>query len=388
MPTNTVKSLVHIVDTTLRDGEQAPGVAFDIQEKIVIAQMLDKAGVTELEVGIPAMGTSVCQEIKRLVALSLRCLLISWCRAVKSDIERAAECGTEGVHISFPVSPILLQAMGKTPDWVLSRLWATVPRAMEKFRHVYVGAQDAFRADPEFLRAFVQAAAALGVHRLRIADTVGMARPSQVTQMAKKLMPLARSMQLEFHGHNDLGMATANTVAAMETGISAVSVTVNGIGERAGNAPLEQVVMAADTLNHRSVAVDPRALMGICRFVAKATNRPIPKDRPITGDAVFSHESGIHCAALLKNPDTYQPFSPEILGRRDVKLVVGRHSGSTMIRYIMKKAGITLDDEKAERLLCAVRAEAARKREFLSTEELFCLYEKSTHSHGSPDAAP
>jgi homocitrate synthase NifV len=149
---------------------------------------------------------------------------------------------------------------------------------------------------------------------------------------------------------------------------------VNGIGERAGNAPLEQVAVAAQTLDHRCITIDSQMLIKICQRVARITHRPIAPDRPITGKAVFSHESGIHCAAILKNPDTYQPFPPEILGRKSAQLVVGRHSGSTVIRHLMQNAGIVLDTEKTERLLAVVRAESLRKKAPISPGELTQLY--------------
>jgi homocitrate synthase NifV len=339
--------------------------------------MLDDAGVDELEVGIPAMGQSACDEICEMVAIRPGCLLTSWCRAVEADIELAAGCGTGGVHISFPVSPILLRTMGKTREWVLTRLAALIPTALRRFRMVSVGAQDAFRADPDFLDTFVRSTSQCGAHRVRIADTVGLARPSQVAGMVRDLACRAAPADLEFHGHNDLGMATANTIAAIEAGIGAVSVTVNGIGERAGNAPLEQVVVAVNTFDGRSSAVDPRKLMPLCRFVSRASNRPIAVDCPITGEAVFSHESGIHCAAVLNDPDAYQPFSPEILGRTGAQLVVGRHSGSAVLNHLMEKAGVTMDEQKTEQLLASVRIEALRTRALLSPGELARLYRQT-----------
>ncbi|WP_319405227.1 hypothetical protein [uncultured Desulfosarcina sp.] len=375
MKSKIPKMPVRIIDTTLRDGEQSPGVSFRIREKITIVRLLDSAGVDELEVGIPAMGPPACDDIRELVALEPDCLLTSWCRAIETDIDLAARCGTSGVHISFPVSSILLKAMDKTQGWVLSRIAALIPPALQRFQMVSVGAQDAFRADPKFLDAFVREASACGSHRIRIADTVGLARPSQVAEMIRHLTWLAGSTALEFHGHNDLGMATANTVTAIEAGIPAVSVTVNGIGERAGNAPLEQVAVAARTIDDRTIAIDLRKLVKICRFVFRISKRPIPADRPITGKAVFDHESGIHCAAVLRDPNTYQPFPPEILGRKGAQLVVGRHSGSTVIKHVMEKTGVTLDAEKTEKLLVAVRTEAMRKRTFLSARELVQLYQ-------------
>jgi len=239
---------------------------------------------------------------------------------------------------------------------------------------VSVGAQDAFRAPTGFLREFVRRASRCGAHRIRLADSVGLARPSQVADTVRDLTGMAGQTALEFHGHNDLGMATANTVTAIEAGIPAVSVTVNGIGERAGNAPLEQVVMAARTLEDRTIGVSSKKLVRICRFVSRITHRPIAVDRPITGEAVFSHESGIHCAAILKDPNTYQPFSPEILGRKPAQLVIGRHSGSTVLKHVMEMAGVTLDDEKTAQLLSVMRIHSLKNRSVISNDELVHLY--------------
>jgi homocitrate synthase NifV len=366
---------IRIIDTTLRDGEQAPGVALTLKEKLTLVGQLDAAGVNELEVGIPAMGPAVCREIREMVALGPHCRLTSWCRAVAADVDLAAACGTDGVHISFPVSPVLLRAMDKSAEWVLTRLRAMVALALKHFHLVSVGAQDAFRAEPDFLVKFVRMATECGAQRIRIADTVGLARPSQVDRMVRQLTGLMGSAALEFHGHNDLGMATANTVAAIEAGAPAVSVTVNGIGERAGNAPLEQVALAIKHIDGQHSTVDSRRLVNLCRMVSQITNRPIPVDQPITGETVFSHESGIHCAAMLRDPDSYQPFSPAVIGRNDARLVVGRHSGANVIKHVMKKAGVILDAPMADALLSAVRTHSLQKKAALSTGELVRLYQ-------------
>lgn len=371
----TPKKAIRIIDTTLRDGEQAPGVAFTLKEKLTLVGMLDGAGIDELEVGIPAMGPEACHEIRAMVALGPHCLLTSWCRAMASDIDMAAQCGTDGVHISFPVSPTLLETMGKSEAWVLERLDELITSALGRFHLVSVGAQDAFRAKPAFLQEFVRKAAVCGAHRVRLADTVGLARPSQVNRMVRELSEVMDPARIEFHAHNDLGMATANTVAAVEAGVQSVSVTVNGVGERAGNAPLEQVAMAVQALGDRTTTVDTKQLMQICRFVSRLTKRPIPVDRPITGAAVFSHESGIHCAAMLKDPGSYQPFSAELVGRDDSQLVVGRHSGSSIIKHVMKRAGVVLDAQKTDKLLSAVRAHSLKKKAALSPCELVQLYQ-------------
>lgn len=371
---NSDQKRVWIIDTTLRDGEQAPGVVFDRETKLTIARRLAGAGVDELEVGTPAMGKAVRAEIRALVNQPSDCLLTCWCRAMACDLSWAASCGTGGVHISFPLSPIHQQAMNKSEAWVLDRLETLVPQALENFRLVSVGAQDAFRARRDGLREFVARAAGCGVHRVRLADTVGLARPAQVAALLADLAPYAGSAVLEFHGHNDLGMATANTLAAIEAGATAVSVTVNGVGERAGNAALEQVAVAVHTLGLGGSGIDVGKLVELCRYVSGATRRPIPVDQPIAGKAVFCHESGIHGAGLLKDPQTYQPFHPEILGREKETLVVGRHSGLKTLQHVLSQAGVNLDPERAAEFLSAVRARALQTGALISPGELIKMY--------------
>jgi homocitrate synthase NifV len=377
MQADSTKRPVILVDTTLRDGEQAPGVVFSLREKITIVRLLDSAGVDELEVGIPAMGHATCEEIRELVAIEPDCLLTSWCRALEKDIDLAAACGTGGVHISFPVSPILLRTMGKTQAWVLSQLTGLVPQALSRFQLVSVGAQDAFRSDPEFLDTFVRSASACGVHRVRIADTVGLATPSQVSEMVRNLAGRAKQTRFEFHGHNDLGMATANSITAVEAGAGAVSATVNGLGERAGNAPLEEVAAALNRLSGMRCAADFRKLQALCRYVAKAANRPIPIAKPITGAVVFSHESGIHCAGLLRDTVTYQPFAPEAVGRRRCDFVIGAHSGTKVISHVLSSRGISLATADAANLRTLILETAREKKRSLTSIEVVDLYHRS-----------
>ena len=331
------KRKITIVDTTLRDGEQAPGVSFDLGEKIEIARMLADLGVDELEAGIPAMGEAEREEIRSLVALDLPCRIVPWCRALESDIRLAAECGVEGVHIGFPVSKILLDSMSKDRDWVLESLDRLVSYASRYFDFVSVGAKDAFRCDFDFLSWFYILASQCGADRIRIADTVGTATPSRVKRMVEGLLSLGCDLPVEFHGHNDLGMATANAFTAAEAGAQAISTTVNGLGERAGNAALEEIAMALHLDDNLECSIRPAGLTKLCRAVAAASGRNIPASKPVTGEDIFKHESGIHCAALIKDPLSFQPYLPEIAGREESRFVLGKHSGRNVIRHLIRE---------------------------------------------------
>ncbi len=340
---------VWVIDSTLRDGEQSPGVAFSRTIKEAIAVMLADAGVDELEVGTPAMGDVEQEDIRGISRLNLNCRLTCWCRARREDIEAAAGCHTEGVHISFPVSRIHLNAMKKDEDWVLSRLKELLPAAADAFGFVSVGALDATRAELPFLTMFAETAARCGAHRLRIADTVGVATPASAAAVITALRRSAGDMALEFHAHNDLGMATANAVSAAQAGIDAVSVTVNGLGERAGNAALEEVAAALSVTGVRDCRIRLSHLMELCRFVAEASGRPISPDKAVTGSLVFTHESGIHCDGMFKDARTYEPFSGSLLGRSS-EFVMGKHSGKAMLRQVLNDMGF--QDAQAIRPEC------------------------------------
>jgi len=371
---NKGQSQVWIVDTTLRDGEQAPGVVFNTEEKLEIASMLAQTGVDEIEAGIPAMGDIACKEIRKMVDLKLPCTLSSWCRAKKEDIELAATCNTPGVHISFPTSSILLKTFDKSEAWVLSALEELVLFARARFNQVTVGAQDATRTDVRFLKTFAEQAHNYGAHRIRLADTVGIVSPSVVIRTIKSLLKTIPDLSIEFHGHNDLGMATANAVSAVDAGANSLSVTVNGLGERAGNAPLEEVSMALFEVGEYNGNIKLSNLTMLCQMVAKASGQDIATSKPITGKNVFCHESGIHCSGLLKNPLSYQLFDPKIVGKNKPEYIIGYHSGRAGIRHILSEQGIAVNKNEAGRLLVLVRRKAHIRKSSLSVDELEALY--------------
>ena len=345
-----VKQNVWIIDSTLRDGEQAPGIAFDRSSKVAIAQSLSDAGVDELEIGIPAMGAEVCEDLLQIRQLGLRSRLSVWCRAHPDDLEAASRCRAANVHISLPVSPVQFSALGKDRDWAISQMSSLVRCARSEFKRVSVGALDATRADVDFLDVFAAEAYAAGAYRLRIADTVGIGHPSTIAELILRVRRAVPDLALEFHGHNDLGMATANALTALEVGAHAVSVTVNGIGERAGNAALEQVAMAVRGHDRLICQTDSTRLHAISQLVARSAGRPVPPNQPVVGDDAFTHESGIHCHAMLNDTRAYEPFSPDDVGRRDRRYVLGTHSGTTAIRRLLNQVGIAVSPSQAKAL--------------------------------------
>ena len=362
-----------IIDTTLRDGEQAPGVVFSSAEKIEIACLLAGAGVNELEVGYPAISGEERSTIRDIVALKLPVRLTSWARAKWQDIEDACICGTEAIHISFPVSALYLELMERDYSWVQEQLQELIPRAKKYFDVVSVGAQDATRAEPELLKRFVLDAEACGADRVRIADTVGIATPSSVIKLVSFLQSASHTA-LEFHAHNDLGMATANAYTALEAGCQAVSVSVTGLGERAGNAALEELAIALKLSGKYKTGIDTRKLSHLCTAVSKASGRAIVDQKPVVGKSAFQHESGIHCSALLKHPLSYQPFLPDEIGRDKYEMIIGKHSGSASIQHFFSERGIVMPRDEANHLLALVRTTATEKKRALKPEELVGIY--------------
>jgi homocitrate synthase NifV len=362
-------------DTTLRDGEQTAGVVFSNHEKIRIAKLLDEVGVHQIEAGIPTMGGDERAVIEEIAHLGLKASVLGWNPAQTAAIQTSIDCGVDAIAISLATSDIHIDTkLKKSRPWVIDTIKECVAYAKDKDPDLYVSvnAEDASRTEIGFLIDYAKAAREEGADRLRFCDTIGVMEPFRMYKLIKHLRE-ETGLEIEMHTHNDFGMAVANALAGLHAGASWVNVTIGGLGERAGNAPLEEIVMSLKYVEDLDLGMDTKRFRELGEYVAGAAGRTIPVWKSIIGTNMFAHESGIHADGVIKNPKTYEVFSPDEVGLTR-QIVVGKHSGSKSIELKFQEYGIPLTHEQAVELLPRVRSLAVELKRSLYDKELLYVY--------------
>ncbi|NQS75099.1 MAG: homocitrate synthase [Peptococcaceae bacterium] len=363
-----------IVDTTLRDGEQTAGVVFANREKIRIARLLDELGVQQIEAGVPVMGGDEKEAIKAICQIGLKASIMGWNRPVIKDIEESIDCGVDAVAISISTSDIHIKhKLNTTRERVLEQMTQATLFAKKEGMGISVNAEDASRSDMKFLIEFARAAKEAGADRLRYCDTVGIMEPFTIYERIKKIRQ-AVDIDIEMHTHNDFGMATANALAGVRAGAKYIGVTVLGLGERAGNAALEEVVMALKHLHNMDLNFKTGMFLELAEYVSRASSRELPRWKAIVGQNMFAHESGIHADGVQKNPITYEAFRPEEVGLLR-QIVIGKHSGTAALKTKFAEFGITLTNSQAADLLPKIRSYTVSIKRPLFDKELMYIYE-------------
>ncbi|MCH9814101.1 MAG: homocitrate synthase [Epsilonproteobacteria bacterium] len=363
-----------INDTTLRDGEQAPYVAFNTKEKVKIATLLSESGADELEIGIPAMGKKEREDIKTLISLGLDVRMMTWNRATLSDLEHSLGCGAKAVDLSIPVSDILIDAkFGGDKTKMLQQLEEVLILAKQEGVFVCIGGEDASRAEHSFLEEVMALGYSAGADRFRYCDTVGVLRPLQTYERIKSLREKS-SLSIEMHTHNDFGMANANALAGVEAGAVSLNTTVIGLGERAGNASFEQILMSLLHLYGEKRIFDSQKIKELVQVVCTAANVDIALNAPIIGERIFAHESGIHADGMMKDKSSYEPFLAEEVGAVRT-FPIGKHSGSGTIAYHLAQLGIAVEKKSIKNLLPRIRDIVTTRKKVLSPFELQKLYQ-------------
>jgi len=366
--TSTIQGPIYVDDTTLRDGEQTAGVVFANDEKIHIAKMLDLVGVHQIEAGIPAMGGDEKQAIKEIASLGLKASVMGWNRAVISDVKHSLECGVDAVALSISSSDIHIKhKLAKDRKWVLDSIRDSVKFAKDNDLYVSVNAEDASRSDPEFLVEFAATAKQAGADRLRYCDTVGILDPLQFYKRIKALKEQVE-IDIEVHTHNDFGMATANSIAGLEAGANYVNTTVNGLGERAGNSSMEELVMALRYNKNLELNIQTSLFRELSEYVALASGRSLPTWKPVVGSNLFVYESEGRASGVTRDPATYEMFLPGEVGLPR-RFSVGKYSGPTVIRRKLREQGFHPSEEEVLKLIPILRSRSiALKRSLFDNE--------------------
>lgn len=351
---------VVISDTTLRDGEQMPGVAFAPEEKVELARRLAALGVPLIEAGYPAVSAEEAYAVRAIVDAGLDAAVQVIARPLPADIEAAVESGAHSIALFTGTSEAHVRAkLRTTPERLVAGIRDAVTLAKQSGRNVVFAAEDATRTDPAFLVQVYLAAAEAGADAIGLADTAGVATPWRMAALVRHVAA-ACPLPIAVHCHNDLGLATANSVAGLLAGASGVQCSVLGVGERAGNAPLEEVVMTLEVAFGHPTGLDLTALTPLAHHVATLTGHLVPAGKPVVGGHAFVHESGLHVEGIVRDPGTYEPYPPELLGR-ERSFVFGKHSGRSALRQVLDSHAVGLEEGQLAALLATVKERRERR---------------------------
>ena len=346
---------IYILDTTLRDGEQTPGVALTVDDKIQIAQKLDNVGVDKIEVGFPASSKGELISSKQIKSLNLSSTVVGLARSVKNDIDAVLDADLDYIHTFIGTAPLHRDYKLKmSKETTISTAVEAVEYAKDHGLSVEFSAEDATRTERDFLFEIYRDVVDAGADFLDIPDTVGILTPIITRDLITDIKSNFKT-PISVHFHNDFGLATANTLTAIECGANQAHVTVNGIGERTGNTSLEEIVVALHSAYGIKLNVDTSQLYSLSEFVGRLTGIKMPVNKPIVGDNAFAHESGIHVHGILNNSSTYEPISPELVGHSR-KIVLGKHTGANALKSKLKEYHIDLNDEQFDKVFNQIKA--------------------------------
>ena len=348
---------IRIFDTTLRDGEQTPGVSLSPEKKLNIAKKLDALGIDAIETGFPVISDGERNAVKMITSENLQAELCGLARTNRKDIDAAVDCGLNYIHTFIATSDIHLEYKLKmTREQALEKAIDAVEYGKSRGLQVEFSAEDATRTDREFLKKVFGEVAKAGADRIDIPDTVGYSTPQYIAEITKDAID-ATKLPISVHCHNDFGLAVANAISGIQAGAECAHVTINGIGERAGNASLEELVMALNSLQFDQkweTNINKELLYETSRYVSKIIGITVQPNKAIVGENAFGHESGIHTHGVLNNPLTYEPISPEIVGRTRW-LQVGKHAGIHGMNAMLKEYGIVPNEEQTKKILDKVK---------------------------------
>ncbi|WP_227375898.1 LeuA family protein [Haladaptatus halobius] len=352
---------VRVFDTTLRDGEQTPRTSFSPDEKREIAATLDEMGTHVIEAGFPANGDAEFEAVSD-IADSTRATTCALARVVDGDVETALDTGAEMVHVFASTSDVQIEdSMHATRDEVKSRAVEAVERVAEAGAIPMFSPMDATRTDPEYMGEVVEAVTDAGVEWINVPDTCGVATPGRFADLIARIREHTDA-RIDVHTHDDFGMATANAMAGLEAGAEQVQVSVNGIGERAGNAAFEEVVMAAESVYGVDTGIDTPQIATVSELIERCSDVSVPANKPVVGANAFAHESGIHAAGVIENSDTFETgvMTPEMVGANR-EFVLGKHTGTHSVRKHLRQAGFDPTDTEVRQITRRVKDRGAEK---------------------------